>query len=79
MTTPMAIVHICGGGPVYRFEGWLFEVHRYVGPHPLNKNGDPRATPPGRKFWKMWDRFSALSKSEQKQYLHTTVAEVMGE
>ena len=55
-------------GPFYRFDGWYFEVHPYFGPAPLNKNGAPRQTPPGRTFWRMWDKFSALPESEREKY-----------
>ena len=60
---------LCKGGNVYQFEGWTFEVHSYCGPHPLNKDGELRATPPGRKFWAMWDRFDALSDEEKEACL----------
>lgn len=62
-------MHIEWAGNFYRFDGWLFEVNRYIGPHPLNKNGDPRQTPPGRKFWRMWDKFNRLPPDQQNRYL----------
>lgn len=60
---------ICGFHPVYRFDGWLFEVPSYGGPCPLNKDGSPRATPPGRKFWKMWGVFAALPEDARRALL----------
>ena len=60
--------YLCGFHPIYKFEAWRFEVLLYGGPWPLNKDGELRATPPGRKFWAMWERFSALSPEEQAAY-----------
>ena len=62
-------VHICGAGDLFRFEGWYFEFKEkgYGGPWPLNKDGEPRNTPPGRKFWKMWERFCLLTKKQKKK------------
>ena len=60
---------LCLGGNVFRFDGWLFEVHSYCGPWPLNKDLSPRATPPGRTFWKMWNRFEALSAKAKEAHL----------
>jgi len=51
----------------YRFDGWYFEIHSYCGPWPLNKDGELRATPPGLKFWQMWERFQALSEEEREK------------
>ena len=59
---------MCLGGNDYEFEGWTFEVHRYFGPWPTKKNGDPREFA-GRKFWKMWNRFHALTPEQQKQHI----------
>ena len=55
----------CVGGTVYRFKGYLFEVHRYVGPLPLNKRThDPRSTVPAG-FWEMWDRFEKWTATKR--------------
>ena len=51
---------------VYRFDGWLFEVNSYCGPWPLNKDGNPRDTPPGRKFWEMYEVFDALPEAAKR-------------
>ena len=41
---------------LYKYEGWLFEVHSYCGPWPLKKDLSPRERA-GRKFFKMYERF----------------------
>ena len=59
---------VCGFHPQYEYGGYLFEVHPYCGPTPLNRRtGDPRATIPAR-FWSTWDEFGKLSPEEQRQY-----------
>jgi hypothetical protein len=55
-------------GSEYRFEGWYFEIHKYFGPHPLKKNGDPRATIPNT-FWPAWNRFNALPEEEKQKHM----------
>ena len=65
------MTHVTGflcGPRLYEFEGWFFEYHGYCGPLPLNKDGEIRRTPPGRKFWQMIARFDALPPGEQAQY-----------
>lgn len=52
----------------FEFEGWYFEFHRYCGPWPLKKNGDPRKRA-GNKFYKMYDKFSKLSPKQQEKYM----------
>ena len=57
-------------GPwLYEYEGWLFEYGDYTGPWPLVKRDLSPRYKAGRKFWAMWDRFSALPKEEQERYL----------
>ena len=41
---------------LYRYDGWLFEVHSYFGAWPLKKDLDTRKRA-GRKFFKMYERF----------------------
>ena len=53
---------ICGPS-VYRFEGVTFEIHSHFGPHPLTKDGRPKAQIPG-SFWALWDRFKALPNKD---------------
>lgn len=65
------MIFIEHAGPFYRFDGLLFEVHRYHGPYPLNSNGDPRQLPPGRRFWRMWDKFQALAPEQREKYRAT--------
>ncbi len=53
---------ICGPR-FYNFEGYYFDSHNYLGPHPLKKNGELRKTiPPG--FWGMFDRFQDIKNKE---------------
>ena len=59
---------LCVGGPSYEYDGWLFEVHPYSGPCPLNRRtGDPRVRIP-KSFWAVWSHFETLSPEERKQY-----------
>ena len=62
-------VHICGvpDGP-YRYGGFYFEIHPYLGPSPLLKNGDPINRPPPKEFWKMWETFSRLDQATKDLY-----------
>lgn len=57
---------VCGPH-IYEFGGWLFETHSYCGPWPLKKNFEPKQQA-GRKFYKMFDRFYALSADEKEKY-----------
>ena len=57
---------ICGPR-LYEFDGWFFEVHSYCSPWPLKKDGELRKCA-GRKFWKMWHTFDALSDEEKKKF-----------
>ena len=51
----------------YKFEGFYFEYHSYLGPTKMNKNGEfSKRT--GRKFYKMIDSFEKLSKNEREKY-----------
>lgn len=71
-TTPVSykqVGFVCGFEPEYKFEGYLFEVHHYLGPIPLRKTDhSPRKNIPSG-FWAMWERFEKLSKTDRKQYL----------
>lgn len=59
---------VCVGGPGYLFQGYFFEVHRYIGPWPLNKlTHDPCINIPAG-FWEMWSRFEQLSATERAVY-----------
>lgn len=64
--------HINLGGNVYDYGGFIFEVHHYCGPHPLNKKTqEPYKNVPGEKhrFWKVWDSFFDLSDKEKEKFL----------
>ena len=62
----MAKMIICSA-PMYEYKGWFFEFHKYIGPWPLKKDGDPRKRA-GRAFYKMIDGFRALPDDEQEKY-----------
>jgi hypothetical protein len=55
------------GPRLYKFKGWFFEVNAACGPWPLKKNGDPR-TNAGRRFWKVWNAFNALSDKKKEKF-----------
>ena len=59
---------ICGPW-LYEYEGWLFESHYHLGPWPLRKSDWSPRKRAGKKFWAMWERFSALSEEERERYL----------
>lgn len=54
---------------IYKYNGWTFEWHNWCGPHPVNKDGELRKTPPGRKFFKDIEAFCKMSTEERKQYM----------
>lgn len=59
---------VCGFHSVYDYDGYLFELHSYLGPVPLRKDThEPRTTKPAG-FWPAWIRFQKLSKEEQEKY-----------
>jgi hypothetical protein len=49
---------------VYRYKGFVFEMHRYCGPCKLKKDFEPAAAM-GRKFWKIWGEWNELSDEEK--------------
>lgn len=63
----MIVGYMCSFGNVYRYDGWLFEFSRVVGPWPLCQDGEPRKRA-GRMFWRMWERFNALSDEDKAHY-----------
>ncbi len=48
----------------YQYMGFRFEVHRYLGPSKLNKDGEPSVAT-GRKFWAAWDAWNKLTDEEK--------------
>jgi len=62
-------VHVCGipDGP-YRYGGFYFEVHPYLGPCLLKANGDPKQSEPPARFWPVWEAFDKLPQSERDKY-----------
>jgi len=65
-TQSKPIGFICGPR-LYKFDGWFFEFHAYCGPWPLKVDGKCRKRA-GRKFYKMFDKFYALSKEDQEKH-----------
>ena len=61
---------ICGFHPVYKFDGYLFEVHHYHGPWPVTRKdpSEPRKTIPAG-FWEMWEVFKALPDGAKRALL----------
>lgn len=58
--------HICFGGKVFDYDGYLFEMHPQLGPCPLSKcTHEPRKTIPSG-FWKMIERFQKLTEFEKQ-------------
>lgn len=55
--------YLCGPS-VYAYDGWTFEIHSYSGPWPVRKDGELYKYA-SKRFWNMWERFSALSKEEK--------------
>ena len=51
----------------YRYKGWYFEMHSYLGPSLLKKNGDPRKIQPMEKhpWWPDFEEWMALSDEEK--------------
>lgn len=57
---------ICGPA-CYKYKEFYFEIHSYFGPHPLNKDGNPKANITA-DFWIMWDEFKLFSPEEREKY-----------
>jgi hypothetical protein len=55
--------------PLWRYRGWFFEYDRNkpLGPWPLNKDGEPRQTPPGRVFFDMFEEWQKLLPEEKEK------------
>lgn len=69
-------VHICGipNGP-YRYDGYFFEVHPYLGPCELKADGDPKNIPVTQKFNRVWQTFDKLSQADKDLYATSAVKE----
>lgn len=63
----MSVTGFLCGPKIYRYHGWTWEYQEYSGPHPIRKDGEPRKTPPGRKFWAMYAQWETLSPSKRKR------------
>lgn len=55
-------------GDIYRYQDCLFEVHRYLGPCPVDEDYEPIEDIPD-SFWPIWASFSAISKEDRKEFL----------
>ena len=64
MGTPFKPTGFICGPRLYKFDGWFFEFSAYSGPWPLKKDGELRKRA-GRKFYKMIDKFEALTEKEK--------------
>lgn len=51
----------------YRFNGFLFEWHNYLGPGELFKNGNVKKKV-SKGFWDAMDKFNELSDTEKEGY-----------
>ena len=59
---------LCLGGPIFDYDGFLFEHHKYCGPIPVRRdNHNPRLTIP-QGFWAMWELFQKLPENERNKY-----------
>lgn len=53
---------------VYRFKGFTFSMHSYLGPSKLNKNFD-EAKRTGRAFWKAFTEWNKLTDDQKRETL----------
>lgn len=51
----------------YNGKAYFFEVHSYMGPWPLRKDGELKKRI-GRKFWEMYDHFLEIEPSEREEF-----------
>ena len=49
---------------IYRYGGFIFEIHRYCGPCKLRADLEP-AKKMGPKFWKVWGEWDKLTPAEK--------------
>lgn len=64
MSAPL--IHI-SFAKIYKFKGWLFEHHRYLGGWPLTKDLEPRKRA-GDKFWLVYSEFYSLNSKDKENY-----------
>jgi hypothetical protein len=58
------VVGIMTCGSAFHYKGFTFEVHRYLGPCRLKKNGDPSERQ-GPRFWEAYEEWDQLSPEEK--------------
>lgn len=60
------VVHLAD---IYRFEGYTFEWHNYLGPTLCRKNMEPRKRQPGERsrFWPVLERWQKLPKRKREK------------
>ena len=54
----------------YKYKGYLFEVHSYLGPATLKKDLNLKVKQPSRysKFWKIYSDFEKLTPKQRQRY-----------
>ena len=60
------VVGIVTMANIYRFKGFIFEVHYYGGPVKLRKDFSPAARE-GRKFWQVFAKWEKLTDAEKAE------------
>jgi hypothetical protein len=60
------VVGIITMANIYRFKGFIFEVHYYGGPVKLKKDFSPAARE-GRKFWQVFAEWEKLTDAEKAE------------
>ena len=55
--------------PVYSYQGFVFDVHPYLGPTKLRHSDHEPAARTGRKFWaafSAWEKLTAKQKAKTR-------------
>jgi hypothetical protein len=59
-----AVVHVAIS-PCYQYNGFVFEVHPYLGPTKLRNSDHEPAARTGRKFWAAYSEWEKLIKKQK--------------
>ena len=56
---------------IYRFGGFTFDFHNYLGPWPVRKDLEPVKRFPGKRsrFWPVFERWQKLTKAQKRKTL----------
>lgn len=56
---------------IYRYKGYTFEWHNYLGPVLCRNDGEPRKRQPGERspFWPVLKQWQRLPKAKQRKTL----------